>query len=1038
MTSPQRQQGHFILAGAAGWFVEAYPFSEIKDWKITVPFRVLVGNIMEDRSTILSPRPTRIAVMAAPSDKLIRYIRRLAVHAESNEVSDAALLGRFLANRDERAFAALVERHAALVLQVCWRILGDTHDAQDAFQATFLVLVRKAAAVRPPESLPAWLHGVARRVALKTRSARFRKQRGERPLAATTRDPRPDPLSELAARDYLAIIDEEVRRLAEVYRLPVILCCLEGRSLEEAAQQLGWTTGSVKGRLERGRARLHARLVRRGLTLSAALAAAELSRGMAAAAIAAGLGRPLVSAAMTFAARQTPPTAAVSTQAAALAGDCIKSMALAKLKTAAALMLATCLLAGGLLAHRQANSLRTTGLEVPASSSSSANPPMPAAPEALGKKEKNKVGDETDDRIEVSGRVLDPQGRPLAEVRLYVGYAPRRSEPDAVAHQPVYALRATSGTDGRFHFTFARSDLDERYLDASRPVVIAAAEVFGLDWAEIGGATAVTLSLRLVEDFPLEGRVLDAQRNPVAGAKVFVRQVKSDSAADLTRLIENQDRISPPLKTCWGPLPGQPPNVTTAANGHFRLTGLGRDRRVTLALEGPAVPPTVCTVMTRPAAAVPAGSRLPRGVPFECVAVVPRSIRGVVRDKATGQAVPGVKVSAQFNSSSTPTDKDGRYELLINPGSPVYVIVAQPQNGQPYFAAAAHLPKTPGLTPLTADFALIGGIPLRGRVTNQATGKPPKKAVVEYYPLFPNVHSSVLPRLVPQQAASSATLQADGAFSLMVLPGPGVVLVAASPRDSYACARIDERELANLFKGGDPERRREVLRDRELANFSIDGADRGGSSWLYIGLHPWTMRCVDRYNALCLIHPDEGTKSFVLDVTVQPARPLRGTVFGPDGQPLRGVKVCGLTSMPDAEMLETASFMVEGLNPRRTRELSFYHKEKGLGKFLTIRGDESKPLTVQLEPCGEAIGRVVNRAGRPVPGVSMSFSGDGNGLAVFADTNDQGCFRAALVPGLPYRWGGGTDLHHHLPRQVDALTVESGKTKDLGDLLLDN
>jgi RNA polymerase sigma factor (sigma-70 family) len=980
--------------------------------------------------------------MAASSDNLLRYIRRLAVHAESNESSDTALLGRFLANRDERAFAALVERHAALVLQVCWRILGNIHDAQDAFQATFLVLARKAATVRPPEALPAWLHGVARRVALKTRSARFRKQRLERPLAEMTMDPRPDPLSELSVRDYLAIIDEEVRRLPEVYRLPVILCCLEGRSIEEAAQQLGWTTGSVKGRLERGRARLHARLARRGLTLSAALAATELSRGAVSAALAAGLTGPLVSAAMTFAARQMPPAAAVSAQAAAIAGDFLKSMALAKLKTAAALMLAMCLLAGGLLAYRQADVPRMAGLEVPTPSTSSANPPKPAAPAALSNKEKSKVGEETYDRMEVSGRVLDPQGRPLAGARLYVGYAYRRSELDAVAHPPIYPLRATSGMDGRFHFVLVRSDLDARYLDASRPVVIAAADGFGLDWAEIGGAAAVTVSLRLVQDFPLEGRVLDAQRNPVAGAKVFVREVSSDSAANRTRFIENQDRSSPTLKTCWGPLPEQPPQVTTGYDGRFRLTGLGRDRRVMLALAGPAIPPTERMAITRPAAAIPAGSMLPCGVPFEFVAVAPRSIRGVVRDKTTGQAVAGVKISEQVdtceqrNGSSTHTDKDGRYELLVYPGSSEYVILAQPQNGQPYFAAAAHLPKTPGLAPLTADFELIGGIPLQGRVIDQATGNPPKRAVVEYYPLFPNAHSSVLTRLAHFQAASSATLQADGSFSLTVLPGPGVVLVAASPRDSYACARIDEQELANLFKGRDLERRREALRrllDQGLANLSIDGADRGGSSWLFIG-SPWVKRCVDRYNALCLIQLDEGTKSLVLDVTVQPARPLRGTVIRPNGLPLCGVEVCGLTSMPDAEMLETTSFLVEGLNPQRTRELSFHHKEKGLGKFLTIRGEETKTLTVQLEPCSEVIGRVMNRAGRPVPGVRIGFHSEGKGLAAKAETDRQGRFRAALVPGLQYYWGLPTQRQ----RTIQVLTVESGKIKDLGDLLLDD
>src|SRR5262249_1494144 len=110
-------------------------------------------------SAVVAACPGRAAV-AAQSETLLRCLRRLAVRAGADDASDAALLGRFLADRDDRAFAALVDRHAELVLQVCWRILGDVHDAEDAFQATFLVLARKAAAVRPREALPAWLHGV--------------------------------------------------------------------------------------------------------------------------------------------------------------------------------------------------------------------------------------------------------------------------------------------------------------------------------------------------------------------------------------------------------------------------------------------------------------------------------------------------------------------------------------------------------------------------------------------------------------------------------------------------------------------------------------------------------------------------------------------------------------------------------------------------------------------------------------------------------------------------------------------------------------
>src|SRR5262249_18485641 len=161
---------------------------------------------------------------------------------------------------------------------------------------------------------------------LKALSARVGQRRRAQLRAAPPAPPRSDPLAELSARELLALVDEEVRRLPEVYRLPVILCCLEGRSLEEAARQLGWTVGAVQGRLERGRARLHDRLLRRGLALSAALAAAELSRGAGSAAAVAPLVAPAVRAATAFAAGRTAAGGA-SARAAALAGEVVQGMA---------------------------------------------------------------------------------------------------------------------------------------------------------------------------------------------------------------------------------------------------------------------------------------------------------------------------------------------------------------------------------------------------------------------------------------------------------------------------------------------------------------------------------------------------------------------------------------------------------------------------------------------------------------------------------------------------------------------------------------
>jgi RNA polymerase sigma factor (sigma-70 family) len=303
---------------------------------------------------------------------LLDYVRRFGGDAGSDD--DASLLRRFLDHRDEAAFAALVARHGPMVHGVCRRLLN-AHAAEDAFQACFIVLARKAGTIWPRESVAAWLHGVARRVARKARCA------GRRPTVplAERVDPRPDPLDQLSARELVAILDEEIERLPAVYRLPILLCCLEGKSQEEAARQLGWTSGSVKGRLERGRARLHARLARRGLTLAAPLAALEVSRGAEAPTLLAG---STAHAALTGSA----PGALCSAEVMALAEAAVTGMATAR-APAWALLLAFVMLVGAGLAASQALGPQHAA-EPPA-----VTPPVAQEPQAKEKPRRDRHGD---------------------------------------------------------------------------------------------------------------------------------------------------------------------------------------------------------------------------------------------------------------------------------------------------------------------------------------------------------------------------------------------------------------------------------------------------------------------------------------------------------------------------------------------------------------------------------------------------------------------------------------------------------------------
>ncbi len=957
--------------------------------------------------------------MPSGQEALMCYIRRLAALPLGKDVSDAALLDRFIAVRDEQAFTALVKRHGAMVLQVCWRILGNGAHAEDAFQATFLVLARKAAAVQPREALPAWLHGVARRVALKARVARIRCHETG-PLLEAPADGRADPLAELSARELLTIVDEEVQRLPERYRLPIILCCLEGQTLEEAARQLGWTPGSVKGRLERGRARLHDRLVRRGLTLSAALAAVEVSRAAASVAVLARLLVRVIPGALAFGAGEGMVTG-VSTSAAALAGRVVMAMAVPRLVIAAGLLLITAALGTGIALQRQSPEPAMPAQDTSPRASLAALPkPIPHPPEPFW--------DQSDLPIDVGGQVLDPHGKPLAGAELYVGYAVRRSVRRAMPENALaeqgrprsYPRRAKTGADGRFHFRFATSELDPGVLDDARPAVMAVAAGYGPEWAEIGPSAAGDLKLHLVDDLPASGRVLDADRSPVAGARLVVEAIYSAPVDDLTRYLKGgPDGWAP---RCWkGPLPGNAPAIVTDADGRWRCGGLGRDRIAVLALEGPRVPRTLLNMLTRPGEEAFRNDRIYRPG-FEYVASQVHTIRGVVRDQGTHKPIAGVKITVIHGNATARTGPEGRFEIVEYSKGHGFGLVAQPEAGQGYFAGQICVRPQAEAVESSQDLFLVRGVALSGKVMNQSAGKPPKAAVVEYYPLVANPQGRRVNcvNLIP---ASTAQVRPDGSYSLTVLPGPGVIGVLASPREDYAVADVTKKEWADFL-------RQQPAHFRPEASSAVP-SDLDPIIAIALGLgQPGALR-INKYHALALIDPPERALNEELELPLRTAQTAQGTVLGPDGQPLTGVTVVGLTAFREiSEQLEGASFTVTGLNPRGNRELFFQHRGKKLGKVVTVRGNAAQPVTVKLEPCGAAIGRLVDEHGNPMPGAYVILSEDDSPGYAIAQTDNLGRFQMALFPGQKYTWGRSPQLS----KELGTIQVETGQVRDLGEL----
>ena len=269
--------------------------------------------------------------MAIPSTgSILHYLRQTILRCDGAGLTDGQLLRSYLHRHDEAAFEALVRRHGPMVRGVCLRVLCNDADADDAFQAVFLVLLRKADSLATREVLGDWLHGVAYRTALKARAAAARRHLKERRTARSEAvvddEPRPD---------WLPLLDREIERLPQKYRLPVLLCDVQGRTRKEAAQQLDWPEGTVSGRLSRARALLTRRLTRCGVTLSAATAAMALTEEASAHLPFALIGSTC-KAASGFAAGCA--AGSVSAPVAALTEGVVKAMLMSKVKNVVALL----------------------------------------------------------------------------------------------------------------------------------------------------------------------------------------------------------------------------------------------------------------------------------------------------------------------------------------------------------------------------------------------------------------------------------------------------------------------------------------------------------------------------------------------------------------------------------------------------------------------------------------------------------------------------------------------------------------------------
>ena len=288
------------------------------------------------------------------ADRLMPTLRRVVLARQSAARSDGELLGAFVTDRDADAFAELVRRHGAMVLGVCRRVTGDRATADDAFQASFLVLARRASSVRPREQVGNFLYGVAYRTALKARMVLARRRSREKQVDVM---PEPTaPAAHSAWTDLQPVIDEELARLPDKLRLPVVLCDLEGRPQREVAKHLNVPAATLATRLASARRTLAARLTRRGVTLSGGALAGLLGTHASVSAVPPALAGGVVRA-VESGASGVALNSLVSANAVQLSEGVMRMMMLAKLKAVAVLAVTALVLTTGLglgLVHGQA------------------------------------------------------------------------------------------------------------------------------------------------------------------------------------------------------------------------------------------------------------------------------------------------------------------------------------------------------------------------------------------------------------------------------------------------------------------------------------------------------------------------------------------------------------------------------------------------------------------------------------------------------------------------------------------------------------
>jgi RNA polymerase sigma factor (sigma-70 family) len=981
---------------------------------------------------------------------VLRYIRGLAAE-NLGSLPDSQLLQRFTGEQEEAAFATLLQRHGPMVLSVCRRVLRQTQDAEDAFQATFLLLARSAEGIRNPDAVGGWLHSVALRVSSKLRSKSARQSATTKAATPTETPPTTsepassDPTEQATWKELRVMLDEELDRLPSELRMPLILCYLEGRTQDEGARQLGWGERIFRRRLEKGRARLARQLARRGVTLSTAMFALLLSQE--APAMTPALWAPALQAATAIAAGRAG--GGVSATAWGLAEGFGPSLVSSKGKVWLALLLTVNLAATGVGIF-----VATRSAEHPPSASTEQAPQEQPPQEAV--ETTAPAGVELVGMTAVlNGRVVDASGHPVPFAQLAV-LARRPYRPGEHGLRQDVLRQGEADADGNFRIVVP-ADFPTWY--AERQVVLAAGAT-----GHAPGTLAVplragqaNLTVNLAPSRPLRGRVVDRDAKPAVGVRLEVVRLGS-ALREIVQTTEagrkeNESRARLDNLDLW-----PAPAITNAA-GEFEFPSLGTVRNVWLQVQDDRY-----TVQTFPAEF--SDGRPIDGKPYGFMVMAGQVLQGTVTAADTGKPIPYARLTAVSPNEWTdaprhslhtvgrevpraarglPTslywtpwlhtvaqeagprapcsefdaraDAAGRFRLRV-PSGRFFRLEAHAPPGTPYLALSRVIDRKERDDLRLLNFALPRGVLVTARIREAETGQPVPRAVAYYIPDQDNAHAR---GEILYACDAHAVSGSDGRLRLAVPAGRGRLCIHAPNGDFVPV----------------PYRFNKLATDR-----------------------------VSYANAICDLDLEADRTTVELNVPLRKGVSITGKVVGPDGRP---VNTAIMVTAQHVHPLNPATarpmpvtggeFVLPGCEAGRTYQVLFLDADRRLGAAVDLTAGQPAPV-VQLQSCGQATARFVDNYGRPMrnqiltpfallePDVAAGDEAARAAKAVpheiaWADpmvyhhclgphTEADGCITlTGLIPGVRYgmtQWDG---VYH---RVTDLFTVRPGEALRLPDV----